>query len=198
MGYAFDITGGPEPSPTPVGTSSPAPTPAATSTPTSTSTPRAVEATPTQTPTEDLTPESTTVVSATETPTPEMEIEAEPTPSATETSPAVSKMKKYYRLGVKAFEARRYTAAIADLDLCLTFNDPNIPSFYYAEANATLGVIYQFHKKTPGHLKTAKRYYKKALKIDPDTKAAKKYLPMLSVSPTPTPAADDSAPASNS
>jgi TPR repeat protein len=127
-----------------------------------------------------------------------MEIEAEPTPSATETSPVLSKMRKYYRLGVKAFEQRRYTAAVADLQLSLTYQDPTIPSFYYAEADATLGVIYQFHRKTPGHLKLAKKYYKKALKIDPETKAAKHYLPTLMALPTPRPKIDTASDSTSS
>jgi hypothetical protein len=44
-----------------------------------------------------------------------------------------------------------------------------------------LGVIYQFDSKVPGHKDLAIKYYKRALKIDPLTKSAKKYLKMLEV-----------------
>jgi hypothetical protein len=150
-------------------------------TPTVTATATRMAVSPTVTPTVTATTTFGLSTLTTETPTPEIVIDAEPTPDSTETSPIVSKMKKYYHLGVSAFLKRNYKASIADLNLCLTIKDPAVPSFYYAEAYSTLGVIYEFHRTSPGHLDLARKYYRRALKIDPDTAAAKKYLPKLTV-----------------
>ncbi|HVM32054.1 MAG TPA: hypothetical protein VMU88_02905 [bacterium] len=182
VGYAFDITPPPAqaPQPTPA-ESAPKAKPTAVMTASPMETPAAT-ATGTPTPTVG-TPVATATVTATATesmgtPTPEISAAMEPTPSATEVA-VVSKMKKYYHAGVRAFAKRQYKSAIADFNLCVAIKDPVVPSFYYAEAYSTLGVIYQFHKTTPGHLDTARKYYKKALKIDPQTETAKKYLAKL-------------------
>jgi tetratricopeptide (TPR) repeat protein len=91
-----------------------------------------------------------------------------------------SRVKIYYRAGMKAFDAHQYRSAIKNFKKAIAINDPSVQSYYHAESNAMLGVIYQFHLPTfTGHNKLAVIYYKRALKIDPMTKSAKKYLAML-------------------
>jgi len=92
----------------------------------------------------------------------------------------VSRVKIYYIAGMKAFEAHRDLAAVTDFKKAIAVNDPTAKYYYYAESNAMLGVIYQFRlTKVEGHNKLAVKYYKRALKIDPGTKSAKKFLAML-------------------
>jgi tetratricopeptide (TPR) repeat protein len=92
----------------------------------------------------------------------------------------VSRVKIYYIAGMKAFEAHRDLAAITDFKKAIAVNEPTAKYYYYAESNAMLGVIYQFRlTKVQGHNKLAVKYYKRALKIDPQTKSAKKFLAML-------------------
>ena len=92
----------------------------------------------------------------------------------------VSRVKIYYIAGMKAFEARRNLVAITDFKKAISVNDPTAKYYYYAESNAMLGVLYQFRLTSlPGHNKLAIKYYKRALKIDPRTKSAKKFLAML-------------------
>ncbi len=94
----------------------------------------------------------------------------------------VSRVKIYYIAGMKAFEAHRDLAAVTDFKKALSVNDPTAKYYYYAESNAMLGVIYQFRlTKVEGHNKLAVKYYKRALKIDPGTKSAKKFLRMLEI-----------------
>jgi tetratricopeptide (TPR) repeat protein len=118
-----------------------------------------------------------------------------------------SKVKIYYRAGMKAFYAHQNKTAIKNFKNAIAVNDPFVQKYYYAESNAMLGVIYQFHLPNfTGHNKLAVTYYKRALKIDPMTKSAKKYLKMLQSSkkvrkkpraiPTTT-AADESSAAVN-
>jgi len=91
-----------------------------------------------------------------------------------------SKVKIYYRAGMKAFDAHQYKTAIKNFKKAIAVNDRFVQKYYYAESNAMLGVIYQFHLPAfTGHNKIAVIYYKRALKIDPMTKSAKKYLAML-------------------
>jgi tetratricopeptide (TPR) repeat protein len=109
---------------------------------------------------------------ATSTPTEETLVE-EPTPT-----PAVvqghMKAKYVYEAGIKAFKRKEYDQAIRALKKFLAMpRDRYTQKFYYAEANATLGVIYQYHII---HLGRAYRYYAAALKIDPHTKTAKKHI----------------------
>lgn len=91
-----------------------------------------------------------------------------------------SRVKIYYRTGMNAFGAHQYTTAIKNFKKAIAITDPSVPTYYHAESNAMLGVIYQFHLPTfTGHNKMAVKYYKRALRIDPQTKSAKKYLKML-------------------
>ncbi len=100
--------------------------------------------------------------------------------SPTQVSADESKVKIYYLAGMKDFDAHHYSPAIKNFKKAIAVNDPYIQSYFYAESNAMLGVIYQFHLPTfTGHNKIAVKYYKRALKIDPMTKSAKKYLAML-------------------
>src|SRR6185369_8524225 len=96
-----------------------------------------------------------------------------------DTAEAVSQMKKFYMTGMKAFAKQDYETAIDNLKHALQYKEKKVLYYYYAEANATLGVIYHFHSKVEGHKELAYRYYKKALAIDPTTKSAKKYIKML-------------------
>jgi hypothetical protein len=103
------------------------------------------------------------------------------TPVSTQTPVLdVSRVKIYYIAGMKAFEARRNLVAITDFKKAISVNDPTAKYYYYAESNAMLGVLYQFRlTSVTGHNKLAIKYYKRALKIDPGTKSAKKFLAML-------------------
>jgi tetratricopeptide (TPR) repeat protein len=96
------------------------------------------------------------------------------------TAKAISTMKKYYTLGVNAFLKQDYPTSVKWLNKAVKIPDRHVPAYYYAEAYATLGVIYHFHIKTKGHKAKALLYYKKALKYDPyNTKSAKKYIKLL-------------------
>ncbi len=138
---------------------------------------------PVQTPTITPTDTATLIVTATATNTPT--ITSTPTmtmtPGITVTPVLInSKFKTYYRAATIAFEAQHYSTSAANFKQAIAIKSKKIPSYYYAESNAMLGVIYQFHlTKAPGHNKLAVKYYKRALKIDPSTKLAKKYLKML-------------------
>jgi tetratricopeptide (TPR) repeat protein len=90
-----------------------------------------------------------------------------------------SRMLLYYRRGMKAFAAHKYKTASINLKKALLFKEKVVLFYYYAEAYSTLGVIYQFHSKSKNHNKIALKYYRLALDIDPDTKAAKMYYKKL-------------------
>ena len=123
---------------------------------------------------------ATATVTSTSTPsTPTITPTPEPTLTAVQAKAVISKMKKYYHLGVTAFQAHNYKASIANFNVCVGIHESVVPSFYYAEAYSTLGVIYEFHKTTKGHLDAARNYYQMALDIDPQTATAKKYLAKL-------------------
>jgi tetratricopeptide (TPR) repeat protein len=94
-------------------------------------------------------------------------------------------MLDLYEKGIEAYKAQHFEGAITNLKEALEIKDAKVEYWYYAEANAMLGVIYHFHKKTVGHLETARKYYKAALKIDPDTATAKKGLQQLGPSTAP-------------
>jgi len=106
-------------------------------------------------------------------------VEEKPAPKP---SPAVAvtrgvmKMKDYYDAGIKAYKAEEYQQAIRYLEQALKTKDPYTKDYYYAEANAMLGVIYQFYFTVPGNRDKAYQYYREALRIDPETATAKKYI----------------------
>jgi hypothetical protein len=161
-------------------------------------------ATPTPTATPQTSPVVTMVVTATDTPVvvtptstavkvgkkgaPTATVTSTPTvavptttPTSTLASPveAKARMLDLYQKGIDAYKAKRYTAAIKDLKGALQVQDPTIPDWYYAEANAMLGVIYHYNVSAAGHLSKARAYYQAALKVDPQTATAKKGLRLL-------------------
>lgn len=86
------------------------------------------------------------------------------------------KMKDHFRKGMKFFMKDQYDAAIPDLLASTMIVDPYTWNYWYAEAYATLGVIYEFHSKEQNCQKTAYQYYLLALKRDPKTKSANYYI----------------------
>jgi len=96
---------------------------------------------------------------------------------AAEEKPAMAegilKMKDVYQAGMKYYKQEDYVQAVRYLKKALTVQDPYTSKFYYAEANAMLGVIYQFHIVHPD---LAYQYYHEALKIDPTTETAKNHI----------------------
>ena len=89
-------------------------------------------------------------------------------------------MMDFYQKGVTAFKAGQNEKAAVYLKKAVAIKDPKVKYYYYAEAYATLGMIYHYRVKTAGHLDQARQYYREALKIDPATAAAKKNLRLLS------------------
>jgi hypothetical protein len=85
-------------------------------------------------------------------------------------------MKDHFRVGMKFFMKDQYDAAIPDLIAATMIVDPYTWNYWYAEAYATLGVIYEFHSKDPNFKKMAYQYYSLALKRDPKTKSANYYI----------------------
>jgi tetratricopeptide (TPR) repeat protein len=93
-----------------------------------------------------------------------------PTPMVAQ---GILKMKDVYRAGISYYKKQDFAKAIRYLSKSLKVHDPYTPKFYYAEANAMLGVIYQFHIIDK---KLAYQYYREALRIDPRTKTARKHI----------------------
>ena len=101
-----------------------------------------------------------------------VEAPAEPAPTAVVVS-GILKMKDIYNAGIKAYKDMDYDQAIRYLTEAVKKNDPYTPKFYYAEAYATLGVIYQFHII---HFDKAYEYYRLALKYEKNNRTAKKHI----------------------
>ena len=89
----------------------------------------------------------------------------------------VLKMKDVYKAGLSYYKKQDFAKAIRYLKKSLLVQDPYTPKYYYAEANAMLGVIYQFHIIDKD---LAYSYYKEALAIDPKTATARKHIRELS------------------
>jgi tetratricopeptide (TPR) repeat protein len=85
----------------------------------------------------------------------------------------VLQMKGVYQAGVDCYRKQDFAKAIRYFKKSLEIHDPYTPKFYYAEANAMLGVIYQFNIIDKP---TAYEYYRAALDIDPTTRTAKKHI----------------------
>jgi hypothetical protein len=85
-------------------------------------------------------------------------------------------MKDHFRKGMKFFMKDQYDAAIPDLIASTMIVDPYTWNYWYAEAYATLGVIYEFHSKEKNCQEMAYQYYLLALKRDPKTKSANYYI----------------------
>ncbi len=90
------------------------------------------------------------------------------------------KSKDIYEAGIKYYQAKDYETAIRYLKKAVTYKDPYTPPYIFAEAYATLGVIYEFYYPEQNHLKFAVIYYKDALKYEPSNHTARKYLKKLS------------------
>ncbi len=96
-----------------------------------------------------------------------------PTPAVFEVQGTV-KMKDKYEAGIKYYDDKDYDTAVRYLKNALEVkDDPYTPKFYYAEANAMLGIIYQYHII---HLGRAYRYYKAALKYEPHNQTARRHI----------------------
>jgi len=85
----------------------------------------------------------------------------------------VLKMKDVYEAGLAYYKQQDFARAIRYLKQSLQIHDPYTPPFYYAEADAMLGVIYQFHIIDRA---AAYQYYQAALSIDPQTAMARKHI----------------------
>ena len=148
--------------------SKPTPTPAAKSAPT----PKTIILPPTATPL----PMKQSAVIVQSTPTPiivtKQDAEAEPEPTAIVVS-GTFKMKDIYNAGIKSYKEMDYDQAIRYLTEAVKKNDPTTPKFYYAEAYATLGIIYEFHII---HFDRAYEYYRLALKYEKNNRTAKKHI----------------------
>ncbi len=92
-------------------------------------------------------------------------------------------MLDLYHAGIESYQAKEYDQAIEYLKEALTIQDKTIPYFYYAEANAMLGVIYKFNKPDA---KLARSYCENALRIDPTTRTAQKLIHEIDVNVTDT------------
>jgi tetratricopeptide (TPR) repeat protein len=112
-----------------------------------------------------------------------LSLEEPATPTPVFDSAPVKTLKeglRYYKMGNAAFKAGNYPLALKAYKKSLTLKEKHKAAYYYAETYAQLGVIYQFHAmKVKDHDKKALENYKKALKIDPKTKSAKKFYPKL-------------------
>lgn len=97
-------------------------------------------------------------------------VDPETTPLEVE---GVLKMKDVYKAGLVYYKKQDFASAIRYLKQSLQIQDPYTPKFYYAEANAILGVIYEFNIIDK---KLSYEYYQEALRIDPSTATAKKHI----------------------
>jgi tetratricopeptide (TPR) repeat protein len=123
----------------------------------------------------------TSFEAATATPTP---VEKNAETPATEPTPlvvlGVLKMKDVYKAGAKAFKEKDYEKAERYLTRALEMEDPYTAKYYYAEAHALVGLIYQKYLKVPDHRKLARLHYLAALKLDPATEMARRHLSEVS------------------
>jgi len=88
-----------------------------------------------------------------------------------------SKMLWNYKTGIKHYQAKNYSLAVRYLKRSLTINEDFVPSYFYAEANAMLGIIYQFYDVDKVK---AYGYYQAALERDPLTLTALKHIKQVS------------------
>jgi Tfp pilus assembly protein PilF len=84
--------------------------------------------------------------------------------------------EKIYWAAIKSYEKKNYREAIIPLKQVVETKDPTTPSFYFAEAAKTLGIIYQFYQKDSD---LAQKYYTIALRIEPKDEVAKGNLAKL-------------------
>ncbi len=130
---------------------------------------------PTETPTPLQGIVNTPTPEITVTPAPEkedVEVEEGSTPKD-EIVHGVLKMKDVYEAGINSYKEKDYDQAIRYFTKAVSMEDKYSPKFYYAEAYAMMGVIYQFRII---RYQTAYDYYKKALKYEPRNKTARKHI----------------------
>ena len=130
---------------------------------------------PTETPTPVPGNVDTPTPEATVTPAPDKEdVEVdEPSSNKEEIVHGVLKMKDVYEAGINSYKEKDYDQAIRYFTKAVSMEDKYSPKFYYAEAYAMMGVIYQFRII---RYQTAYDYYKKALKYEPRNKTARKHI----------------------
>lgn len=118
-------------------------------------------------------PTASVVMAATVLPSPTVMAKELPLEVSPEPGQGVLKMQTVYKVGISYYQKQDFAKAIRYLKESLDIHDPYTPKFYYAEANAMLGVIYQFHiiDRSLAHY-----YYQEALDIDPTTATAKKHI----------------------
>lgn len=89
--------------------------------------------------------------------------------------------KGIYDEGIKYYHEKDYDTAIRYLKEAVNYRDKDrhTPKYIYAEAYATLGVIYEFYYPIHGHIKQAIAYYHDALKYERNNHTARKYLRKL-------------------
>lgn len=90
-------------------------------------------------------------------------------------------MINLYETGIQNYKNKDYDSAIEDLKKALTIADSTVPSYYYAETNAMLAVIYKFYRVDE---ELSRQYCEAALKIDPSTKTARKLIHEIGASNT--------------
>lgn len=96
----------------------------------------------------------------------------QPTPTVFEVH-GREKMKDIYEAGIKYYKDNDYDMAIRYLSNAVKKDDPYTPKFYYAEAYAMLGVIYQYHVI---HYGRAYRCYAEALKYEKSNSTARRHI----------------------
>lgn len=130
-------------------------------------------------------PAPTVAAAPAATPTPasqEIEVEGNTQPStqvAPQPTPTVfevhgrEKMKYLYQSGIEHYKEKDYDLAIKDLSNAVKMKDPYTEKFYYAEAYAMLGVIYQYHVV---HYGRAYRCYAAAIKYERNNPTARRHI----------------------
>ncbi len=96
----------------------------------------------------------------------------QPTPTVFEVH-GVLKMKDVYDAGKKAYQEQDYEQAIRYWNKAVTMKDPYTPKYFYAEAYAMLGIIYQYHII---HYGRAYRCYRAALTYERRNQTARNHI----------------------
>jgi tetratricopeptide (TPR) repeat protein len=157
--------------------SKPAPSPVVKLTPTPAN---ASHKMPVETPTPVPPKEVVPVQQPTDTPVPEVtpaeekeEVDVEEPTTDSEIVSGRVRMKNAYEAGIKYYQEKDYDQAIRYFKRAVSMKDKYTPKYYYAEAYAMMGVIYQFRII---RYQTAYNYYKQALNYEPRNKTAKKHI----------------------
>jgi tetratricopeptide (TPR) repeat protein len=98
------------------------------------------------------------------------------TPSFPSVSVPNASMMAFYQKGIAEYQIGQNKASAEDLFKAVSLADPSVPSSYYAQAYAVLGLLYQYHAKFEGHLNIAAKFYKAALQKDSSNAIALKHL----------------------